>query len=35
MDGTDIKFKPPYMSFQTFWSFIEDLSKKPLPPQIG
>ena len=27
-------FKPPYMSFQTFWSFVEDLSTHPLPPLI-
>ncbi|HEX8081340.1 MAG TPA: hypothetical protein VF557_14110 [Jatrophihabitans sp.] len=27
-------FKPPYMSFQTFWRFIEELRAKPLPPQI-
>lgn len=27
-------FRPPYFSFQTFWSFIEQLSEKPLPPQI-
>ena len=27
-------FRPPYMSFQTFWKFIEDLSARPLPPQI-
>jgi hypothetical protein len=26
--------KPPYGSFQTFWSFIEALGTKPLPPQV-
>lgn len=28
------KFKPPYMPFQTFWSFIDELSSNPLPPMI-
>jgi len=27
-------FKPPYLSFQTFWGFTEELATKPLPPQI-
>lgn len=27
-------FKPPYMAFQTFWNFVEDLSAHPLPPLI-
>jgi hypothetical protein len=27
-------FKPPYMSFQTFWNFIAELGSKPLPPRI-
>lgn len=27
-------FKPPYLSFQTFWSFLHELAAKPLPPQI-
>lgn len=27
-------FKPPYMAFQTFWNFVEELSAHPLPPQI-
>jgi hypothetical protein len=27
-------FKPPYLSFQTFWGFIQELASKPLPPQI-
>lgn len=26
--------KPPYLSFQTFWSFLLALASKPLPPQI-
>lgn len=30
----DSKPKPPYFSFQTFWNFIEELSKKPLPPKL-
>jgi hypothetical protein len=29
-----VEFKPPYLSFQTFWTFITDLALKPLPPQI-
>lgn len=27
-------FKPPYMSFQTFWTYIADLGSRPLPPTI-
>jgi hypothetical protein len=27
-------FRPPYMSFLTFWNFIDELSRKPLPPRI-
>ena len=27
-------FKPPYLSFQTFWAFLDELAAKPLPPQI-
>jgi hypothetical protein len=28
-------FKPPYLSFQTFWSFVsKELPEKPLPPSI-
>ncbi len=34
MDTSDESFKPPYMSFQTFWNFIAELSTKPLPPRI-
>lgn len=35
MDETNaVPFRPPYMSFQTFWKFIEDLSARPLPPRI-
>ena len=33
-EPTTSTFRPPYMSFQTFWKFIEDLSARPLPPQI-
>lgn len=31
---SDPKFKPPYLSFQTFWGFVKELAAKPLPPQI-
>ena len=34
MDEPSVEFKPPYLSFQTFWTFITDLALKPLPPQI-
>jgi len=34
MDDSESTFKPSYMSFQTFWNFIGELAKKPLPPQI-
>jgi len=35
MDSPEVtEFKPPYLSFQTFWSFIQELGSKPLPPQI-
>jgi hypothetical protein len=35
IDATTVAgFKPPYMAFRTFWSFIEDLASKPLPPAI-
>jgi hypothetical protein len=34
MDEAPEPFRPPYMSFQTFWRFIEELRSKPLPPQI-
>jgi hypothetical protein len=27
-------FKPPYMAFATFWSFIGFLAERPLPPRI-
>jgi hypothetical protein len=27
-------FKPPYLPFKTFWSFVEELRSKPLPPEI-
>lgn len=27
-------FKPPYMAFQTFWNFVDELSTHPLPPVI-
>lgn len=31
---SDQKFKPPYLSFQTFLGFVDELAAKPLPPQI-
>lgn len=34
MEPDSSGFKPPYMAFQTFWNFIEELSSKPLPPRI-
>lgn len=35
MDNEDIEaFKPPYMSFHTFWNFTRELGTKPLPPRI-
>jgi hypothetical protein len=27
-------FKPPYMAFATFWSFVGFLAERPLPPRI-
>lgn len=27
-------FRPPYMSFQTFWKYLDELASKPLPPRI-
>jgi hypothetical protein len=34
MDEAQTPFKPPYMSFQTFLTFIEELASRPLPPKI-
>lgn len=34
MESTDEGFRPPYMSFQTFWNFIDELAAKPLPPRV-
>jgi hypothetical protein len=28
------EFRPPYLAFKTFWTFIEELASKPLPPRI-
>lgn len=28
------EFRPPYLAFKTFWTFIEELTGKPLPPRI-
>lgn len=33
-EATDTSFKPTYMSFATFWNYIEELASRPLPPQI-
>lgn len=34
MDNDQDIFKPPYMSFQTWWKFTGELASKPLPPRI-
>ena len=34
VDTTPDRFKPPYMSFQTFWGYVDELGRKPLPPVI-
>jgi hypothetical protein len=34
VDAQESQFKPSYMSFQTFWNFMQELTKLPLPPQI-
>lgn len=34
MDDSDKGFKPPYMAFQTFWGYLDELGKKTLPPRI-
>ncbi|HJQ01140.1 MAG TPA: hypothetical protein VJ851_06045 [Jatrophihabitans sp.] len=34
MEPKQDSFKPPYMSFQTFWNYIAELASKPLPPDI-
>jgi hypothetical protein len=28
------EFRPPYLAFKTFWTFIEELVSRPLPPRI-
>lgn len=33
-NATPAGFRPPYLAFQTFWSFLEKLCEKPLPPAI-
>lgn len=30
----ELAFKAPYMSFQTYWNFLADLTSKPLPPKL-
>jgi hypothetical protein len=27
-------FRPPYLSFKTFWSFLDEMLSNPVPPQI-
>lgn len=27
-------FKPPYLPFKTFWSFLQELGTKPIPPSL-
>lgn len=34
MDTATGGFRPPYMSFQTFWAFLSDLCAKPLPRRL-
>ncbi len=35
MDSTqEAGFRPPYLSFQTFWSFLEELVSRPLPGKL-
>ncbi len=34
MEMETTAFRPPYMSFQTFWNFIDELAGKPLPPRV-
>lgn len=34
MDDTEKTFKPPYMSFQTLWGYLDELGGKDLPPRI-
>ncbi|MEV5962570.1 DUF5343 domain-containing protein [Kribbella sp. NPDC051952] len=33
-ESSNVGFKPPYMSFQTFWNFLSELASKPLPPKL-
>lgn len=33
-DTTPEVFKPPYMAFATFWTYIKDLGSRPLPPAL-
>jgi hypothetical protein len=33
-EPAQVEFRPPYLAFKTFWTFIEDLATKPLPPRI-
>ena len=34
MDESEGGFRPPYLPFKTFWTFVNDLLAAPLPPQI-
>jgi len=33
-ESEEEQFKPPYLPFATFWSFIGQLAERPLPPRI-
>lgn len=33
-DTTTSEFKPPYLAFKTFWTFVDELLAKPLPPKL-
>ncbi|MGO9159503.1 MAG: hypothetical protein ACLP7J_02140 [Streptosporangiaceae bacterium] len=33
-EPTQGEFRPPYLSFTTFWSFLEAMVSQPLPPKI-
>jgi hypothetical protein len=33
-ETTKTEFRPPYLAFKTFWTFIDELLAKPLPPKL-
>ena len=33
-ESSPAEFRPPYLSFATFWSFLDTMLARPLPPQI-